>query len=98
MPIIKITDANAEINIPSDGKCIVDYYADWCGPCKMISPILDKIGNEGITIIKVDIDKCPDLAKKAGVTSIPMMQFYKNGKLTETVRGAHPEAVIRRKL
>lgn len=95
MPVIKLSDNDLESKIPSTGSCVVDYYADWCGPCNMLSPVLDRISDSGKAIvIKVDIDKLIPLAKEAGVTSIPMLQFYKDGKLTQTLRGAQPEHVI----
>lgn len=98
MPVINIKDEELESIIPSEGSCIVDYYADWCRPCKMISPILDKIGNEGFTVIKVNTETHSALSKKAGVTSIPTLQVYKDGKLAETSAGAIPESAIRAKL
>jgi thioredoxin 1 len=98
MPVIKIKEEELESIIPTEGSCIVDYYADWCGPCKMISPILDKLSNDGVTVIKVDTETHPALAKKAGVASIPTLQFYKDGNLTETSTGAIPEAAMRAKL
>jgi len=97
MPVIKISDNNLESKIPSTGSCVVDYYADWCGPCKMLSPVLDRIGAEdNVTVIKVDIDKFSDAARDAGVTSIPMLDFYKDGVKINTLRGAQPEHVIRK--
>ena len=98
MPVIKLSDGVLDSKIPASGKCIIDYYAEWCGPCKMLSPVLDKIGNGDVTVIKVDVDKYPKLANKAGVTSIPVIQIFKEGELTETLRGAQPEHVILRKL
>ena len=98
MPLIKITDGDLESKIPSEGKCIVDYYAEWCGPCKMIAPVLDRIANDNITVIKVDIDQYPNLAMNAGVTSVPTLNFYKDGTYTDKLKGAHPEPKIRAKL
>lgn len=63
-----------------DGFTIVDFYADWCGPCKMLSPILEEI-NENI--IKVNVDAHPDLAREYGIMSIPALLFFKDGKVVE---------------
>lgn len=61
-----------------DGNCIVDFYADWCGPCKMMAPVLEEI--KGIDIIKVNVDEFSDIATKNGIMSIPTLCFYKNGE------------------
>ncbi len=67
------------------GKCLVDFYATWCGPCKMLSPILEELDND-IKIIKVDVDKIPTLAEKYRVMSIPTLVFFKDGEVkTELV-------------
>ena len=68
---------NLETEI-KNGLILVDFYADWCGPCKMIAPVLEEL--KDIDIIKVDIEKFPDLATKYGVMSIPNMIFFKDGK------------------
>ncbi len=97
MPIIK--NNNEILSIPNTGSCIVDYYAEWCGPCKMISPILDNIGSSNdVTVIKVNIDDYPNLAKKDNIATIPTLLFYKDGKFTTKLKGAQPESVIRSKL
>lgn len=98
MPVIKLDTEDLQSVIPTEGKCIVDFYAEWCGPCKMISPILDKIGADDVTVIKVDTEKYPTLSKANGVTSIPKLNFYSDGKLFDDLAGAHPEAVIRARL
>lgn len=65
------------------GKVIVDFFATWCGPCKMLSPILEEIGeeNKDIKIIKIDVDAYEDLAMKFGIMSVPTLLFYKDGNL-----------------
>jgi len=63
-------------NIAS-GTCIVDFYADWCGPCKMLLPVLDEI--DFTDILKVNVDEYPEIAKKFGVMSIPTLVFFKDG-------------------
>ncbi len=75
---------------------LVDFYADWCGPCKMIAPILEQVAaeTEGSAVIcKVNVDKEPQLAQKFGVMSIPTLVVYKDGKYTQSV-GAKNKAGI----
>lgn len=70
-----------------DGFHLVDFYAEWCGPCRMLGPILEEI--EDIDIIKVDVDKHPDLAREYGVMSIPTLIFFKDGKIISQTLGFH---------
>lgn len=63
--------------IIKEGPIIVDFYADWCGPCKMLLPVLDEI--DFATILKVNVDEFPDIAKRFGIMSIPTLLFFKNG-------------------
>jgi len=96
MPIIKFEKESLEDVIPLTGSCIVDYYADWCGPCKTVTPVLERIGvSDDITVIKVDVDKYPQLATSAAVASIPTLDIYKDGVKSNTLKGAQPEHVIR---
>lgn len=64
-------------DIVSKETCIVDFYADWCGPCKMLLPVLDEI--DFVDIIKVNVDEYPEIAKKFGIMSIPTLVFFKDG-------------------
>ena len=76
--------------INNNSLVIVDYTATWCGPCRAIAPIIDRLAAEyqgNATVIKVDIDNNPDNAKKYGVRSIPMIAFFKEGELVETMVG-----------
>lgn len=64
-----------------NNKVIVDFYADWCGPCKMLSPVLDKISDEeNIDIVKINVDNDPELAKEYGIMSIPTIIVFENGE------------------
>lgn len=70
---------------------LVDFYASWCGPCKMLSPILDELSNrEDLKIVKVDVDKEEELARRYGVMSIPTLLLFKNGELVSTKNGFMP--------
>ena len=80
MTIIK---SNKEFNeLIKEDKVLVDFYADWCGPCKMISPILEKIEKEEeIKIVKVNVDEFQDLAKQYGIMTIPNLKLFEKGKI-----------------
>ena len=73
------------------GKVLVDFWATWCGPCQMLSPILEEIGNEHqeLKIIKVDVDEQNELAIKYNVNSIPTVIIFNNGQIVETIIGFH---------
>ncbi|MGM9877080.1 MAG: thioredoxin [Bacilli bacterium] len=73
-------------DLVKEGKCLVDFYAQWCGPCKMLSPILEELEND-IKIIKVDVDKLPKLAEQFRVMSIPTLVFFNDGKVKNEVVG-----------
>ena len=68
---------------------LVDFYATWCGPCRMISPIIDEVAKEttDLTVVKVDVDKYPNIATKYGIMSIPTLKVFKNGKEEKTSIG-----------
>lgn len=74
----------------SNGTTLVDFFAEWCGPCKMISPVLDKLEPqyESIKFVKVDIDNLSDIAKKYEITAVPSFVFFKDGEVVDVVRGA----------
>lgn len=82
--------------IENTGIALVDFYADWCGPCKMLSPIIDEIAEErtDITIGKVNVDENNSLATKYNVMSIPTMIIFKNGKEQARVVGVRPKEDI----
>ncbi|MGB4985624.1 MAG: thioredoxin [Erysipelotrichaceae bacterium] len=78
-------DFNELIN--KDEKVLVDFFATWCGPCKMLSPVLDQLGNEGMNIVKMDVDENPDSAQAFQVMSIPTLILFKNGKAVKRHEG-----------
>lgn len=76
-------------------KVLVDFYADWCGPCKAVAPVVEEIASEGIVkVVKVNVDESPNLARKYRVMTIPTLLVYKNGEVTGTLRGAVPKQEI----
>ena len=80
----------------SGGTTLVDFYADWCGPCKMIAPIVEEIANERTDILvgKVNVDNDPQIAIKYGVQSIPTLIVFKNGEETDRIIGFRPKEDI----
>jgi len=77
--------------VDSKQPVVVDFYADWCGPCRIVSPIIEQLSQEydgRIRFVKVDVDKSPELAEKYGVMSIPTIIFFKHGKEMTRVIGA----------
>ena len=80
--------------IKENEKVFVDFYADWCGPCKMLAPIVEGLAGKHpeITFIKVNIDETPDLAERYGVMSIPTLIVFKNGEAVQGTVGYQPEA------
>ena len=85
--------------LKSDGKVIVDFWAEWCGPCHAVSPVLDRIADEHqLKIVKVNIDEQQDLAMRYGVQSIPLMVLFEDGEPQASVVGAMPKGAIERQL
>lgn len=80
-----------EVVLQSEIPVLVDFYADWCGPCKMMSPVLEELSQEldgKIKIVKINVDNNPDLSSEYGVMSIPNMIVFENGKQKENIVGA----------
>ncbi len=85
--------------IGSEGKVIVDFWAEWCGPCHAVAPVLDRIAEErDVKIVKVNVDEEQGLALKYGVSSIPMMVLFENGEPTAQAVGALPKSALERAL
>ena len=81
MPVIHINDEEFETFITENELVLVDFYADWCGPCKMIAPILEELGEEGHIIAKINVDENSEKAREFGVISIPTLMVFKNGEV-----------------
>ena len=95
MSVQKLNQNNFN-NAIANGTALVDFYADWCGPCRMVSPIVDEIAEErsDITVGKVNVDDENALAMKYGVMSIPTLIVFKDGKENTRIVGARPKAAI----
>ena len=77
--------------LAGEGKVVVDFWAEWCGPCHAVAPVLDRIADDhSLKIVKVNIDEEQGLAQRYGVASIPMMILFENGEPQETIIGARP--------
>src|SRR6202044_1439051 len=96
----KVTDASFESDvIASDAPVVVDFWAEWCGPCSMIGPALEEIATEmngKVKIAKLNVDENPSVASKYGIRSIPTLMVFKGGKQVATKTGAGPKSELSR--
>ena len=95
---VDVTDETFKTDVlGSDKTVVVDFWATWCGPCKMVAPVLDEIAGENkekLTVAKLDIDANPATPRRFNVRSIPTLLFFKGGKLVDTVVGALPRPML----
>ena len=96
MSVMKINKENFESVKNSEKTVLLDFYADWCGPCRMIGPLVDEIAEENPQFLvgKINIDEEPNLAEQFGVVSIPTLVVMKNGQVLQQSTGARPKAQI----
>ena len=90
------TDSFQTDVLSSDKPVLVDFWAEWCGPCRMVGPILEQIDGETdkLEIVKVNVDENPELAQQFQITSIPNMKVFKDGKVVKDIIGAKPKAAL----
>ena len=95
MEIIHGNEQNFDVLVQND-KVLVDFYANWCGPCKMLSPVLEDLASDrsDVKIVKIDVDSNPDLAKRFGVMSIPTLILFENGREVSKKQGFMPKQVL----
>lgn len=97
MSVIKLELHNfSEKVLHNSGVALVDFYADWCGPCRMMAPIVEEIARErpDVTVGKINVDESPELAQEYGIVSIPTMLVFKNGKMAAQLVGGQDKERI----
>lgn len=95
---LNISDPKQFEEKTKEGKVLVDFYAVWCGPCGMLAPLVEKLGEEHpeITVIKVNVDEAPEISAKFNIYSIPTLILFEDGKAKKTQVGYLPEPSLRR--
>lgn len=96
MSVLNVNKNNFDSVKTSDKPVLLDFYADWCGPCRIVSPLVDEIAEENPQYLvgKINVDQEPELAQAFGVTSIPMLVVMKNGRIVQQAVGARPKPHI----
>jgi thioredoxin 2 len=99
--IVAAADADFDVAVGTKQLVLVDLWAPWCGPCRMVAPVLERLAHDfagRVKVVKVNVDSSPQLAQRYHATSIPMLLFLRDGQLVDTVVGAQPEHVLRGRL
>jgi thioredoxin 1 len=101
--VTAISDATFQEEVESnDGLTIVDFWAEWCGPCRMVAPVVEELANEygdqGLKVAKLDVDQNPQTSARYGIRSIPTILFFKGGEVVDRVVGAMPKPVFEQKV
>jgi thioredoxin 1 len=99
--VLKITDSEFKNTLANNSMLVVDCYADWCAPCRMIAPIVQEFAQDysgRVAFGKVDVDHNPQVAMQFGIRSIPTLMFFKNGQLVDQVIGALPKHVLKQRV
>ena len=93
-----VTDASFEAEVLKNSKpVIVDYWAEWCGPCRMIAPVLEEIASEygeKIDVVKLNVDENPAVAQRYQILAIPTLNVFQNGKVVKQIKGAKPKSAL----
>ncbi|MEG1254780.1 thioredoxin [Clostridium sp.] len=97
----KVVNSNDFKNEIASGVIVVDFFATWCGPCKMLAPIFEELGVEmegKVKFLKADVDQCADIAEEFKVASVPTIKIFKNGEVVDTMVGFSPKDSIKSRI